>query len=160
MDLPPNKKPDSYWANKESFDSEAEEIEWAIQDFNNFNNYPIEKYKPWLRSCKQFFAKDFTCVVPSMTLNGFDEYLGFIEMYFNSFSNLHLDILDFFVKGDRLAVHYMMSGKNTGEFMGRPPSDKEFSIRAIEVFRYANGKLSAGFSMQDAMGFMQQLGMM
>jgi predicted ester cyclase len=54
----------------------------------------------------------------------------------------------------------MMSGKNTGEFMGNPPTNKEFTMRSIEVFRFAGGKMSAGFSMGDTLGFMQQLGMM
>jgi predicted ester cyclase len=160
MNLPPNTKPDSYWAAKKSLDSEDEKYAWASHDFNNFNNYPLEKYTAWLRSVKQFFAKDFTTVVPNGTLKGLDEYIGQIELYFNSFSNLHLDILDFFVKGDRLAVHYIMSGKNTGEFMGNPPTDKEFKMRSIEVFRFANGQLTDGFSMGDTIGFMQQLGMM
>jgi predicted ester cyclase len=53
-----------------------------------------------------------------------------------------------------------MSGKNTGEFMGNPPTDKEFKMRSIEVFRFANGQLTDGFSMGDTIGFMQQLGMM
>ncbi|MEM2969547.1 MAG: ester cyclase [Candidatus Bathyarchaeia archaeon] len=160
MDLPPKKYPDSYWANKRTLDNDDEISEWALHDFNNWNSYPFEKYKAWLQSCRHLFADDFEMITPGGVIKGYDSYIALIEMYFRAFSELHIEVIDFFVKGNMLAVHYVLSGKHTGEFMGNPPTNKIFNMRAVEIFRFENGKYSKGVSMSDTLSFMQQLGIM
>jgi steroid delta-isomerase-like uncharacterized protein len=162
MKIPPNKHPDSFWASKKGLFTEQEIYDWSMHDFNNFNTYTFANYKAWLLSCKQFFAKDFVMSVAGgcAPVEKIDGYIAQIELFFTAFSSLNINVEDFFVKDDKLAVNYTMSGKNTGEFMGSPATNKEFNVRALEIFRFKNGQMHTGFSMQDAMVFMQQLGMM
>jgi predicted ester cyclase len=156
--LPPNTKPDSYWAAKETLDNEAEIEEWAIHDLNNFNNYPLEKHKAYLRTLP--FHKDFICHTLGPDTKGVEAYISYIEMFFGAFSNLHVGVQNLIVKGDMLAIHYILSGKNTGKFMGKPPTNKEFTMKMMEFHKFAGGKFTEGWVVGDTAAFASQLGLL
>lgn len=61
-------------------------------------------------------------------------------------------------EGDKVVGRYMLHGTHTGEFLGVPPSDKEVSVTGMFIRRIAGGKYVEGWDLTDALGMMQQLG--
>lgn len=45
-----------------------------------------------------------------------------------------------------------------GEFMGIPATGKKVTMTGMSIVRYAGGKIEEGWDAYDALGMMQQLG--
>ena len=73
-------------------------------------------------------------------------------------SDARMTIEDVIAEGDRVAVRLTSHGRHTGEFMGMPPSDREYEISEIHIFRIDDGKVTEHWRDADLLGMMQQLG--
>ena len=82
----------------------------------------------------------------------------FIGMYLAAFPDLHLTAEDMIEEGDRVAARLTMRGTHKGEFMGIPPTSKQVSITGIQVLRVASGRIAENWINLDALGLLQQLG--
>jgi len=51
-----------------------------------------------------------------------------------------------------------MKGTHSGECMGVPATGKQVNVSAIDIFRFADGKLVEHWGVTDAMALMQQFG--
>jgi len=65
---------------------------------------------------------------------------------------------DLVAEGDKVAARITMSGTNTGNFMGIPPTGKHVSFTGIYIARIANGKIVEHWGEEDAVSLLQQLG--
>jgi steroid delta-isomerase-like uncharacterized protein len=65
---------------------------------------------------------------------------------------------DLVAEGDKVAARITMSGTNTGNFMGFPPTGKRVSFTGIYIARIANGKIVEHWGEEDAVSLLQQLG--
>ena len=70
----------------------------------------------------------------------------------------HVTIEDLIAEGDKVAARITMTGTQTGEFVGLPPSDKKVTISGMYIARIANGKIVEHRGIEDALGMLQQLG--
>jgi predicted ester cyclase len=61
-------------------------------------------------------------------------------------------------EGDKTWARVTFHGSNTGDFMGHPPTGKSVTYEAIDICRYANGKMVEHWGVVDMLGMMQQLG--
>jgi steroid delta-isomerase-like uncharacterized protein len=61
-------------------------------------------------------------------------------------------------EGDTVVVRGMLKGTHTGEFQGNPPTGKEFARAYTAFYRFRGGKIAEGWTVQDVLGFYQQLG--
>jgi predicted ester cyclase len=86
------------------------------------------------------------------------EAAGFYAEMMEAFpgSQVHLD--DLIDVGDRLVIRYTQTGKQLGEFMGIPPSGREFSLVGICIDRHAGGKVVERYSVADMTAVFEQLG--
>ena len=57
------------------------------------------------------------------------------------FPDLSITIEDVMAEGDRVAARVTMHGTHSGEFQGIAPTGKRVEVRAIDMFRIANGKI-------------------
>ncbi len=71
----------------------------------------------------------------------------------------HVAIEDLIVCEDREVARMRVTGTQTGEFNGLPPTGRSFEITAIGIARIVNGKLAEYWENADRLGLMQQLGM-
>ena len=55
----------------------------------------------------------------------------------------------------RLTAH----GRNTGNFYGMPATGKSVTVSEIAIFRIAEGNIMEQWPQSDALGMMQQLGL-
>ena len=73
-------------------------------------------------------------------------------------SDTKMSIDDVIAEGDRVAVRLTSSAKQTGEFMGMPPSGKRYEIGEIHIFRLRDGRVAEHWHQADFLGMLRQLG--
>src|SRR5882724_10855298 len=55
-------------------------------------------------------------------------------------------------------LHWTIAGTQGGEYLGIPATNKKVSVDGITIHHIANGKIMDSYSNWDALGMMQQLG--
>ena len=80
-----------------------------------------------------------------------------VAMARTAFPDLQATIEDMTAEGDKTWARVTFRGSNTGDFMGRPPTGKTVTYEAIDICRYANGKMVEHWGVVDMLGMMQQL---
>ena len=82
----------------------------------------------------------------------------FIGMYLSAIPDLHLTAEDIIAEGDKVVVRLTYHGTHRGELMGIPPTGKQATVTGIQVVRIANGRIVENWINFDALGLLQQLG--
>jgi steroid delta-isomerase-like uncharacterized protein len=77
---------------------------------------------------------------------------------FTAFPDFHLILNDEVVEGDKIAKRWTVTGTHRGEFMGIPPTENHITIKGISFYRIADGKIVETWWSSDALGMLQQLG--
>ncbi len=78
--------------------------------------------------------------------------------YRNAFSDLRLTIEDLIADGETVVARWSCRGTHKGEFNGIAPTGKQVNMTGISIARFTNGKMTEGYVNWDALGLMQQLG--
>ncbi len=81
-----------------------------------------------------------------------------IMMFKHGYPDLKLQIVDSALQGDKLWVYTVMTGTNTGEFMGMKATGKPVKVEGFDIVRFANDKMVEHWGISDNMAMMQQLG--
>ena len=117
-------------------------------------------------------AKDADAIGQIMSANFIDHDLppgqepgieGMVAMmrgFFAAFPDLKVTIDQLIAEGDLVAAAMTTEGTQTGDFMGIPASGKKISITEMHMVRVVDGKAVEHWGVSDAMGMMQQLGVM
>jgi predicted ester cyclase len=61
-------------------------------------------------------------------------------------------------EGNKVVWRYTVRGTHQGEFMGIAPTGKSITLTGILVSRFADDKVVEDWNNYDALGLMQQLG--
>ena len=93
-------------------------------------------------------------VVPS----GVDGYKQFVNYYMNAFPDAHFTIDDAFTDGENEVTRWTVIGTHEGELAGMSRTGRRFSVTGISIGRVVNGKITESWNSWDALGMMQQLG--
>jgi steroid delta-isomerase-like uncharacterized protein len=89
------------------------------------------------------------------------EWKEFSRPFVQGFSGLHLEVEGLVAVADEAVARAMFSGEHTGEFQGIPPTGREVRFGGMAWFRIDDeGKIVEHWGQFDAMGMMQQLGVM
>jgi steroid delta-isomerase-like uncharacterized protein len=91
-------------------------------------------------------------------VRGPEEYKQFITMYRTAFPDLHMTIEDQIAEGDKVVNRWMSRGTHKGDLMGIPPTGKHVTVTGMYVARIIGGKITEEWGNFDALGMMQQLG--
>jgi steroid delta-isomerase-like uncharacterized protein len=81
-----------------------------------------------------------------------------VTLYRNAFPDLRLTIEDIIAEGETVMARWSCHGTHKGDLNGLAPTGKKFTISGVTVARLLNGKLAEGHVQWDALGLMQQLG--
>ena len=76
----------------------------------------------------------------------------------SAFPDLHLTIEDMIAEGDKVAMRSSWNGTHQGEFMGIPATGRRVTVSQIDISRIADGRMVEHWGQLDALGLMQQLG--
>jgi steroid delta-isomerase-like uncharacterized protein len=79
-------------------------------------------------------------------------------LYRTAFPDLRLTIEDIIAEGDAVMARWSCRGTHKGDLSGIAATGRQFSISGVTVARLANGKMAEGYVNWDALGLMQQLG--
>ena len=90
--------------------------------------------------------------------HGIEEFKQSFGELYDAFPDTQFTIDDIIVEGDKAAIRSTITFTHTGEFMGRPPTNKKVTLWAIEIYQFAGGKIVEAWSRTDTLGMMQQLG--
>src|SRR5260370_38782466 len=61
-------------------------------------------------------------------------------------------------EGETVVTRWTCRGTHKGDLSGIAPTGKQITISGITVGRFAHGKIAQGYANWDALGLMQQLG--
>jgi predicted ester cyclase len=88
-------------------------------------------------------------------IEGARQYIG---MYLTAFPDLHLTVEDLIAEGDKVVARFTGGGTQQGAYMNIPPTGKQMTATVIDMFRIAGSKFVEHWLEFDALGMMQQLG--
>ena len=81
-----------------------------------------------------------------------------VNLYRSAFPDLQFTIEDEVAEGDKVVTRWTARGTHKGELMGIPPTGRQATVTGITINRMANGKIVEDWANFDALGMMQQLG--
>ena len=98
--------------------------------------------------------------VPPEMPNGKAGATAFFTMMFESAPDMHFEILDSIVSGNRIAIRSRVTGTQTGAFMEMPATGKPFDAEGIDIVQVSDeGKVTEHWGIFDLMTMMQQVGL-
>lgn len=108
----------------------------------------------------ELFAPDFTgyFAIHPEPLSGLVAYREFMSGYFVAFPDAHFEIEDIVAEGDRVAARWTVRGTHKGTLAGLPATARQIRVPGMWVHRVAGGKIAEQWGIFDALGLMQQLG--
>lgn len=84
---------------------------------------------------------------------------AFIQSARDGFSDFHMDVEYMIAEGDMVTVAFTVSGTHDGEFMDIPATGKSGTSPGILVHKFdTDGMIIEGWAIWDALGQLQQLG--
>ena len=94
----------------------------------------------------------------STVIRGPDGAVAFIPVMRAAFPDFQFKVLDQIAEGDKVATRWNLVGTHEGPFQGTPPSGRRVEMRGITIFRLADGRLVEGWTNEDVLGLLQQIG--
>ena len=78
--------------------------------------------------------------------------------FLTALPDLRFTVDDLVAHEDKVVARYTCRGTQRGELLGVPPTNQPISISAVEIYRLVDGKIAEQWVIMDALGLMQQLG--
>jgi ketosteroid isomerase-like protein len=82
------------------------------------------------------------------------------SLYRSAFPDLRMTIEDMIAEGDMVTARWSCRATHKGDLGGIAPTGKQVTTSGISIGRFAAGKIAEAWVNWDALGFMQQLGVM
>ena len=133
---------------------DAEQLKTHIREFASALN------EGDLTVVEESFADDYVGHVPPQPgkIRGPKGYRAFVGGFRTAFPDFEMSIQDLIVEGETVVCRFTMGGTHEGEFMGVEPTGKKVMGDAMTFIRFEGGKRTEERGLFDALGVMQQLG--
>ncbi len=95
---------------------------------------------------------------PDEDIHGPDGVKQLVKGLRTIFPDWHISTDDVIAEGDKVVVRFTIHGTHQGEGMDIPPTGKRVVYTGIDIFRIADGKIVERWGEVDALGLLQQLG--
>ena len=107
----------------------------------------------------QLVSPDFVRHDPNVPeVRGAEAEKQLITMVLAAFPDIHFTIEELIAEGAMVAGRYTLRGTHQGEWLGIPPTNKAIALTITEFYRIADGKIAEQWVLIDALGMLQQLG--
>ncbi|MEE8322895.1 MAG: ester cyclase [Candidatus Bathyarchaeia archaeon] len=87
---------------------------------------------------------------------------GFMKQFHTivraAFPDVRVTVGNLIAEGDKVVCRFTACGTHQGEFMGIPPTGKQFRMMEIRIYRVKSGKIVECWGLFYEMGMMRQLG--
>ena len=109
---------------------------------------------------EELFATDYVLHDPVLPdeVRGPEGMKQYVSMYRAAYPDTHFTIEDQIAEGDEVVTRWTGEGTHEGELMGIPPTGARVTVTGIEFDRVVDGKIQETWVNYDALGMMQQLG--
>lgn len=134
-------------------DSMKESVRRYLTEIHHSNNFAV---------IDEAFHQDFVGHAPSPMpeVHGPDALKqGFVDAK-DAFTDKKVTFHHLLVDGDFITVHWALTGKHTGEFMGASPSGKQITIETIMIERFQDDKIIEAWAQLNLLSLMKQLGLL
>ena len=85
-------------------------------------------------------------------------YLAIIGMMRGGFPDIQWTLEEIVAEGDKVAARFTMRGTHKGPFFGVPPTGKSIAVAAMNLYKFADGRIVEEFGQPDLLGLLQQIG--
>ena len=83
----------------------------------------------------------------------------FWSSFGESFSDVRHDVVHTVATPEHLITVTDLSGRHTGEFQGHAPTGRTFTVRNVQVMRFADDRMVERWGATDELGILRQLGL-
>jgi steroid delta-isomerase-like uncharacterized protein len=90
--------------------------------------------------------------------DGPDGFKQLIAVYRAAYPDIHFTVEDQLAEGDKVAIRWSATGTHEGELMGIAPTGKQVTLTGMAISRIVDGKIMETWNSFDALGQLQQLG--
>jgi steroid delta-isomerase-like uncharacterized protein len=80
------------------------------------------------------------------------------QNYQRAFPDKKTKIEDIFGTDEQVTVRWTCTGTHKGELQGISPTNKNFEIMGISIYRLSNGKITEAWQSWDRLGLLEQIG--
>jgi ubiquinone/menaquinone biosynthesis C-methylase UbiE/predicted ester cyclase len=94
----------------------------------------------------------------STVFRGPEGAVAFIPQARAAFPDFRFVVLDQIAEGDKVATRWKVAGTHEGPYRGVLPSGRRVEMTGITIFRLAGGKLVDGWTNEDQLGLLEQIG--
>src|SRR5262245_26934959 len=134
--------------------SEQDQLREVVRRLGEtFNN-------PEIRESSYFEFYDDSLVISGFPQNlpvNKEGFKKFIYLLWKGFPDIKIKFEDIIVEKDKVACRYYLAGTHRGEFLGIPPTEKQFRVNGMTVFSFGDGKVIRGCNLVDMMSLIEQL---
>lgn len=88
-----------------------------------------------------------------------EDYKQWFTGLSTAFPDLHFSLEDIVAEGDKVAYRYTLHATQSGSWRGAAPTGKPITVTAIAITRFRDGKSAELWQNSDALGLVQQLGL-
>jgi steroid delta-isomerase-like uncharacterized protein len=81
-----------------------------------------------------------------------------VTLYRSAFPDLRFTIEDLIADADTVAIRWSSRGTHNGWLDQIPPTGKPVNVTGVSIARFENGKMIEGWISWDALGMLQQIG--
>jgi steroid delta-isomerase-like uncharacterized protein len=108
----------------------------------------------------ELIASDFRNIDPATPDLGVgpEAFRKNFTLYTTAFPNAHFVIDEVIDGGDKVVLGWTVTGSHSGNLREIKPTNKNFRVTGISICRIVNGKIAEANVVWDALGLMQQLG--
>lgn len=106
----------------------------------------------------EVYSPDYVGHETSGPVHGQEGLKQYFMIYRTAFPDAHYTVEDQIADQDKVVTRWSVRGTHQGPLMGIPPTGKQVMVTAIGLGRFAGGKLVEGWNEFDALGMLQQLG--
>ena len=106
----------------------------------------------------EVFSPNYVLHAPSGPVHGLEGFKQFVLGYRSAFPDARYAIEEMIADQDKVVTRWSGTGTHLGELMGIPPTGKRATVTGISIGRYEGGKFVEEWLNFDALGMLQQLG--
>jgi steroid delta-isomerase-like uncharacterized protein len=112
-----------------------------------------------LELADQLLAPDYVLHFPGIRAPvGREGHKQLLMMFHHGFPDWQETIDDVIAEGDRVAIRVTGRGTHQGEFQGIPATGRQVTATGVGIAHIENGRIAESWAEYDALGMMQQLG--
>lgn len=108
----------------------------------------------------ELYAPDFTQTDPStpMPVKGIQAIKAYVSGFLTALPDMRFETHDLVAEGDKVVWRFTSTGTHLGTLLGIEPTGKSVAVSGTATFRFSANKIAEAWVNFDALGMLQQLG--